>query len=274
MSKRSKPSSHKTDAEPDFHNLPPISERSKASPKKSSPKPPPTQTDREGDDLVTKITKTPWKFDKGKARATNSPPENFESAGTDFGLEDHRPGPSTVNILSVEERALSDACETATTSIILRSASDRSDVSEEERQQRPPPKKRSHPRNDKEGEEPLPKRGRVRKSNGSGQGKHLPGTKLKRQLKKLSPKPRSTGTNGMSRKRVDPLPETSDVERDDVVFRKPDQVSNDEKRSGSCPDRTCSNPNHLRLDSIPPEGIVIRKKNGIVERLLPPVTYA
>lgn len=172
---------------------------------------------------------------------------------------------------------------------IPRVPSDPSDVSEEEWQQKSPPKKRGHPRNNEEGEEPLPKRGRMRKLAGSDQGSHSPRTKPKRQSKVSSLKPRPTGIKGRTRKKVDPLPEASEAETDENFFseidapgsnarqhqrRKLDDVFEDEKRGEPVPHGASSNPDRVRLDSIPPEGIVIRKKNGIVERLLPPATCA
>lgn len=173
---------------------------------------------------------------------------------------------------------------TTTIPLTSRVASNGRDVSDEESQQKPPPQKRGHPRSDEKEEEPLPKRGRMRKSN----GKHSARTEPKRQSKKSSSKARPTGAKGRTRKKVDPPPETSELEREILVSpqtkapksnarrhqqRTLDHVSDDEKQSESGHEEASINPSRVRLDSIPPEGIVIRKKNGIVERLLPPATY-
>lgn len=284
-SKRSKALSCNTDAERDFDNQLPTPQRSKDKSKRSTtkPQPPPTPTSDESDDLAIKSKKAPWKVEKGKVRSMDSPPEIFESAGTDIDLEDSRPGPSNVKLPLAEEKALDDAPLNvrgrSTMPIISRVASDPCDVLEEQ-QQKPPSKKRPYLLNDEEGEEPSPKRGRVRKSNNGDQGKHPAKTKPKRQSKKPPPTP--IGTKGRVIERVDPPPETSDVERDETCsseIRAPGsnprrhqrKLDDDEKRSepGSC--EASSNPNRVRLDSIPPEGIIIRKKYGIVERLLPPV---
>lgn len=256
-------------------------------------KPPPIQTDEESDDLAIKTMKTPWKGDKGKARTMASPRDTFESAGTDSDLADPRPGPSHAKLPSAKEKAVgdthSDAREVTATPIIPRMASDRREASEEEeeeQQQQPPQKKRSYPHNVEGEEEPSLKRGRTRESDGGGQGERSARTKPKRQSKKPPPKP--TGTKGRTRKKVEPLPETSDGERDEAVSSGPEaprsdtrkrqrrklgDMPTDEKPSEPSPDEASSNPSHVRLDSIPPEGIVIRKKNGIVERLLPPMPY-
>ena len=203
-------------------------------------------------------------------------PETFESTGTDVYPEDSRLGPHNVKLLG--GKVPGGASNTPPMTFPRRNAS------EEEQQQKTPLRKRGHPHNDEEGEEPSQKRGRTRKPNGSNHGKHSAGVKPKRQSKKLPPKPRSTGIRGGARKKVDASPQT----RDETVSsgteppgsnawkhrqRKLDRVSDDEKWSEPSLYRANSDPNRVRLDNIPPEGIVIRKKNGIVERLLPPVTY-
>ena len=258
--------------------------------KRSSGKLPQTQTDDESDDLAIKKTKAPRKVNKGKARSTDSLPEIFESAGTDIDLEDSRPGPS--NPLSAEERASSNdppnVHEETTTSILHRVASDRGNASEEEEQQHVPlPKKRGRPRIDEGGGEPPPKRGKIQKSNNDEDDDDLSTTKPRRQSKS-SPKPGPATTKKRTRKEVDLPPDTSDGGRDGLISsetkapgsksRKRQQRKlgdGSDYRERNEPDRAeaSSNPSRVRLDSIPPEGIVIRKKNGIVERLLPPVMY-
>jgi len=208
------------------------------------------------------------------------PPETFESAETDVDPEDSRPGQSNMKPLSVEEKSLRDAppdvYETITTPIISRVISNRGDVSEEER--KPPPKKRGRSRKDKVEEQPPPKRGKTQEAD-DGEVKGSTKSKPKRQAKKLPPKPRSMVAKGRTRKNVEPLPDTSDEEKEE--FATPETTasgSNTQKRQRRKRDKRderdgepSSNPNRVRLDSIPPEGIIIRKENGIVERLLPPV---
>ena len=211
----------------------------------------------------------PKKADKGKARTTESPPETFESAGTD--LEDPYPGPSSTTIPRV--------------------VSNRGDVFEEQEQEdkrKPPPKKRGRPRKDEAEEERPSKRGKTRKADDE-EVKGSTKSKSKRQAKKSSSKPKSTVTKSKTRKRADTLPDMSDVEKEEYIpsetktsgsnarkrqRRTLDDGSSDEKQDeppGG--DEPNLNPDRLRFDSIPPEGVVIRKKNGIVERLLPPVMY-
>jgi len=285
--KPSKSSSRNTDAEDDSDHRPITPEPVQRKVKKSSAKPPPTLTDNESDNLAIKKPKAPKKVDKGKARATQPPPETFEPAGTDVDPEDSRPGQSNMKPLSAEEKSLRDAppdvCETITTPIISRVISNRGDVSEEE--QKPPPKKRGRPRKDKVEDAPPPKRGKTQDA-GDGEVKDSTKSKPKRQAKPSPPKPRSTAIKGRTKKNVDPPPDTSDEEKGEFSppetkapgsnmrkrqRRKLDDGSDDEKRDEPDGDEPSSNPIRVRLDSIPPEGVVIRKQNGIVERLLPPV---
>jgi hypothetical protein len=284
-SKRSKPSSRSADAATDLDNQPIASEPSRIRPKRPYTKPP--QSDDESDDLAIKKKKVPGKAGKGKAKAIDPPSETFESAGTDVDLEGSRPGPSRAIPPPAKDLLLRDAspdvCEATTTPMISPVASDRGDVTKEELQQKPQRKKRGRPRNDEGGEEPPPKRGKI---DGGGGHKEPAKKRSKRQPKSPS-KPRSTATKGRTRKRLDPPPDMSDVERDGSVspetrtsgsnIRKGQQRkfdgSDDEKQGALDRDEASSNQNRVRLDSIPPEGIVIRKKNGIVERLLPPVMY-
>jgi hypothetical protein len=216
-----------------------------------------------------------------------SPPETFESAGTDVDPEDFLPGPTNMKPLSIEETSLRDAPpdahETITTPIISRVVSNRWDVPEEERKL--PPKKRGRPRKGEGEGEPPPKRGKMRKVGDDGEGEGSTKPKSKRQTEKSSPKPKSTATRGRTRKEADPPPDTGDEEKGESTFpetkasrsgtrkrqqRTPDG-SDDEKQDEPDGDEPWVDPNRVRLDSIPPEGVVIRRKNGIVERLLPPV---
>jgi hypothetical protein len=284
----SKASSPNIDLEDDFDDRPITPEPVQRKLKKSSVKPLPTKTDDESDDLAIKKTKAPKQVNKGRARATESPPETFESAGTDGDLEDPRSRPSNMNPLSVEEKSLRDAPpgvhKTTTMPIISQVVSNRGDVSEEE--QKPPLKKRGRPRKDKGEEEPPPKRGKVQKVDDGAEGKGSTKSKPKRQAKKSSPKPKSTATKGRTRKKVDPPPDTGDEGKEEYVppettasgsntrkrqRRTLDDGLDDEKWDEPDDDEPTLYPNRVRLDSIPPEGVVIRKKNGIVERLLPPV---
>ena len=263
----SKASSHNTDKEDDSDDRPTIPKPAQRKLKKSSAKLPPAQTDDESDDLAIKGTKVPKRVDKGKARTTESPPETFESAGTDVDLDDSRPGPSNMKPLSAEEESLRDVPpdvhEATTVPIISRAAFNLRDASDGEQQQKPPQKKRGRPRKDEgEGEPPS-----------------------KKQARKPPPKPKPTATKGRARKKVDP--HTSDEEGEGNVFtgtkesgpsarkrqRRTPDGSDDEERDKQDGDRSGSNPNRVRLDSIPPEGVIIRQGNGIVEMLLPPVMY-
>lgn len=283
--KKPKPSkgvSRNTDVKDDFDYQPTTPEPTQKKLKKSSSRPLPTQTDDESDDLAIKKPKASKKVDKGKARATESPPETFESAGTDvdIGEGDSRPGPSNAKLLPTEERALrvalSDMHETST-SIISPVVSNQEDASEE---LKPRPEKRGLPRKDEVEEGPPSKRGKTQ--NGSAK------SKSKLQAETLSPKPKSTVARGRKEK-PDSSTYTSDAERGGYTSleaetsgskrrkhrrRTLDDGSGDEKR-GDPPDDDGphSNLNRVRLDSIPPEGVIIRKKNGIVEKLLPPVMY-
>lgn len=252
---------------------------------KSSAKPRPTQTDDESDDIAIKAPKN---ADKGKARAMESPPETFESAGTDVDPEEFRLRPPNMKPLSIEETVLRDvppdAHETIITPIISRVVSNRWDVSEEER--KPPPKKRGRPRKGEGEGGPPPKRGKMWKVDDDGEGYGSTKSKPKRQTKKSSPKSKSTATKGRTRKETDPSPDTSDEEKGEPAIpetkasgsgtgkrqqRTLDDGSDDEKRDKPDGDESWLDPNRVRLDNIPPEGVVIRRKNGIVERLLPPV---
>ena len=282
--KLSKASSRNADTEDGFTDRPTTPEPTQRKPKTSSTKPAPTQTDDESDDLAIKKPRAPKKVDKGKARELESPPETFESAGTDVDMEESRPGPSNIKPLSAEVKPLRDALPdlygAITTPIISRVVSN---VSGE---QKLPPKKRGRPRKDK-AEEPPPKRGKMQKKD-DGEVKGSTKSKPERQAKTSSLKPKSTITKGRTRKKVDLPPEVSDVEKEEYVppdteasgsntrkrQRRPlDDAFDDERQNESDDKEQNSNPNRVRLDSIPPEGLVIRKKNGIVERLLPPVMY-
>lgn len=249
--------SRKIDLEDDTDNRSTTPEPTQRKLKNSSSKLLPTQTDDESDDLAIKKPKAPNKVDKEKARAIESPPETFESAGTDVDLEDPHPGSSN-----------------------LKTASNRWDASEGAGEQKPLPKKRGRPRKgDVEGE-PPPKRGKTQKVDDS-EAKGSTKSKPKRQAKKV--------TKGRARKEVYPSPDASDAEKEPHVpsetktsgsntrkrqRRTPDDSPSDEKQDESPDsDQSNSNPSRVRLDSIPPEGVVIRKKNGIAEILLPPVMY-
>jgi hypothetical protein len=114
-------------------------------------------------------------------------------------------------------------------------------------------------------------------------------SKSRRQAKKPSSKPKSTVTEGRTMKKEDAPPDMNDSEKEEYIppetktsgsntrkrqRRTLDDRSSDEKQDEPPDgDEPNPNPNRVRLDSIPPEGVVIRKKNGIVERLLPPVMY-
>ena len=257
--KASKTSSRITDREDDTDDRPTIPKPAQRKLKKPSAKPPPTQTDDESDDLAIKGTKAPRKIDKGKARATESPPETFEYAGTDVDLEDSRSGPSNMKPLSAEERSLRDvppdAYETSTIPIISRAAFDRGDTSDEEQKPKPPPKKRGRPRKDEGEGEPPPKRGKVQGASDVGDDEDSTRPKPKKQAKKPPSKIKSTVTKGRTRKKA------------------PDDGSDEKEEDEQDGDGPASNPNRVRLDTIPPGGVVIRRGNGIVERLLPPVMY-
>jgi len=286
----SKPSLRSTDAGDNLDNEPIARKPTQRKLTKSSAKLPPTQTDGESDDLAIKKTKSTKKVDKGKARATEPPPETSESPGTDVDLEDSRIGPSNMKPLSTEEKSLRDAppdvYETIELPIISRVVSNRDAFEEKER--KPSPKKRGRPGKDDGEEAPLSKRGRVRKVDGGGEDKDSVGSKPRRHAKKSPPKLQSTATKGRTRKKVDPPPDMSDKEKEDNVSpgtkasgsnvrqrqqRELDDGSEGEKQDEPDGNESDSHPNRVRLDSIPPEGIVIRKKNGIVEKLLPPVMY-
>ena len=288
--KLSKASSLNTDGEDDLGNRPTTPEPAQRKPKKPSAKPLPIQTDDESDDFAIKKTKAPKRVEKGKARETESPPETFESAGTDVDLEASRPGPSNMKPLSAEEKSLRDAppdaYQTIASPIISRVAPDRRDSSEE-KEEKPPPKKRGRPRKE-EGEGPPPKRGKVQKVDKGGDDKGSTKSKTKGKAKNSSPKPKSTTAKGKARKKVDPPVDTSDEEKEGSVppgtkasgsntrkrqRRTLDDGSDDEKRGEPDGDESSSYPTRVRLDSIPPEGVIIRKKNGIVEKLLPPTMY-
>jgi len=285
--KPSRASSRNTDSD-DRPIIPkPVQRKSK----KSSAKPPPTQTDDDSDDLAIKKTKGSGKIDKGKARATESPPETFESAGTDADPEDSRPGPSNMKPLLAEEKALRDippeVYETTTTPVISRVAFTRGDTSDEEQKLKPPPKKRGRPRNDGGEGGPSSKRGKIQGASDGGDNEDPPKSKPKKPAKKPQQKPPPATTKGRTRKKADPPPDTSDEGEGGILSgsepsgsatrkrrrRTHSDGSDDEERDEQDGDRSSSNPNRVRLDSIPPEGVVIRKKNGIVERLLPPAMY-
>lgn len=240
--------------------------------------------------MAIKKVKAPRKVDNGKARAIESPPKTFESAGTDVDLEDPRRELSSMKPLSTEENSLRDAYpdvrETITAPIISRVASDRRNVCEEQEEQKPRPKKRGRPHKDEVGEEPPAKRGKTQKADDSevnGSAKSKP----KRQAKKPSPKPKSTITKGRTRKKADTPPEMSNTEKEEPTpsetkvsgsrkrqWQGLDDGSGEEKRDEPPDgDEPTFNLNRVRLDSIPPEGLIIRKKNGIVEKLLPLVMY-
>jgi len=244
----------------------------------------PTQTGGESDDLAIEKKKVPKKVDKGKVRATESPPETFESTGTD--LEDPHPGLSSMKPDSVEGKSSRDAPPNVHGTITI-PITPRWDVSEEEEEeQKPPLKKRGRPCKDGV-EEPPPKRGKTQKAN-DGEVKGSTKSKSKRQ-KKPSSQPKSTVTKSRTKKKTDTPPDMSDVEKGEYIppetemsgsntwkrqRRTFDDGFSDEKQDEP-PDGDEPNPNpgRVRLDSIPPEGVVIRRKNGIVERLLPPVMY-
>lgn len=231
----------------------------------------------------------PGRVDKGKTREIESPPETFESAGTDVDLEDSRPGPSNTKPLSAEEKSLRDAPPDVypkiTTPIISRVAPNQRDSSEEEQEKKPPQKKRGRPRKG-EGGEPPPKRGRMLKVDDADEDSSK--SNPRRQIKKPPSKPRSTTTKGRARKKTDPSPDTGDEGRERSTLpetkasasntrkrqqRALDDGSDDEELDEPDSNESGSYPNRVRLDSIPPEGVIIRKKNGIVEKLLPPVVY-
>lgn len=271
--KLSKASSYNTGVEDDSDNQPATPEPAQHKLKRPSTKPSPTQPD-ESDDLAIKKTAVSKKAGKEKAKVAESPPETFESAGTD--LEDPRPGLSSTNPPSTGEKPLRDVHETIITPVVPRNWGD---VSEEEK---PPPKKRRRPRKDEVGEEPPPKRGKA----DDGEAKGLTKSKSKQQAKRSPSKPGPTATKSR-RKKADTQPDTNDAEKEEHVppetktsgsntrkrqRRTLDDGSSDETRDEP-PDSDELNPNRVRLDSIPPEGVVIRKKNGIVERLLPLVMY-
>jgi len=276
----SKASSYNASIGDDSDNRPIAPEPAQGKLKRSSLKPPPTHSDDESDDLAIKKTEVPKKAGKGRAKVTESPPETFESAGTD--LEDPHPGLSSTKPPSTGEKTW-DVHETITAPIIPRN---QGDVSEEERQQqKPPPKKRRRPRKDEGGEEPPSKRGKTQKAD-DGEVKGLAKSKSKQQAKRSPSRPGLAAT-GSRRKKADTQPDTNDAEKEKCVpsetktsgsntrkrqRRTLDDGSCDEKRD-ELPDGDELNPNRVRLDNIPPEGVVIRKKNGIVERLLPPVMY-
>lgn len=224
--------------------------------KKSVPKPPTIQTGDESDELAIKKTKGPRKVDKGKTRVIESPPETFESAGTDVDLENPRPGSSN-----------------------MKPPSDQVDISEveEERERKPLPKKRGRPHKGEVEEEPPSKRGKTQKMDGN-EVKGSTKSKSKRQAKKVT----------KMRKEADPSLDTSDIEEEAHLpsetktpasdTRKPQRRTLDDpsdEKQDEFPDgeELGLNLNRVRLDSIPPEGVVIRKKNGITEILLPPVMY-
>lgn len=272
--KVSKASSYNTGVEDDSDNRPATPEPVQHKLRRPSTKPSPTQPD-ESDDPVIKKTEVSKKTGKEKAKAAEPPPETFESAGTD--LEDPHPGLSSANPPSTEGKPLRDVHETITTPVVLRS---RGDVSE-----KPPPKKRRRPRKDEVGEEPPPKRGKTQKAD-DGEAKDLTKSKSKQQAKRSPSEPGPTATKSR-RKKTDTQPDTNDAEKEEHALpetktsgsntrkrqrRTLDDGSSDETRYEP-PDSDELNPNRVRLDSIPPEGVVIRKKNGIVERLLPLVMY-
>ena len=281
--KLSKASLHNVDVGDDSDNRPTTPELAQRKLTKSSPKLSPTQTDGESDDLAIEKKKVPKKVDKGKIRAKESPPETFESAGTD--QEDPHPGLSSVKPHSAKGKSLRDTPpnvqETITAPI-----TPRGDVSEEEKEQKPPPRKRGRPREDGV-EKPPPKKRKTQKAN-DGEVKGSAKSKSKRQAKKSSPMPKSTVIKSRTKK-ADTPPDMSDVEKEEYISpenetsgsntrkrqrRTLDDESSDEKEDEPPDDdEPNQNPGRVRLDSIPPEGVVIRKKNGIVERLLPPVMY-
>ena len=285
-SKPSKPPSRNVEVETDLDNQSTTSEPSKAKAKKSSAKLMSTQTDDESDDLAIKKTKVPRKVDKGEAWVVDSSLGTFESAGIDVDLYDSPTGPSNVKLpppgKKVSRDDSLDARKTVATQVTPPAVS-----GEEERQRTFPLGKRGRSRND-EGEEPPRKRGKKRKSDG-GEGDNPAKVKPRRRAKGSPSDQRSTTAEGKSRKKTNPLPDTSDVEGEELVQwetgsparsnnrkrhqRKLNGGFDDEKRDGPDRDDVSLNPNRVRLDSIPPEGIVIRKKNGIVEKLLPPAMY-
>ena len=278
--KPSKDLSRNTDVEDDFDHQPTTPEPARKRLKKSSSRPLPTQTDDESDDLAIKKPKASKKADKGKARATESPPETFESAGTDVDMEDSRPGPSSLKLLPTEEQSLCAALSGmhgTPTPIMSSVTSNRGDTSGESKSR---PAKRGLPRKGGVEEGPPLKRGKVQRGSAK--------PKSKRQAKGSSPKPKSTVAKGR-REDADPSPDMNDAEKEEDISleakpsgsnrrkhqrRTLDDGSRDEKRNDFLDgDRPNSDLNRVRLDSIPPEGVIIRKKNGIVEKLLPPVMY-
>lgn len=289
--KLSRASSRNTDREDDSDGRPTIPKPTRRKLKDSSAKPPPTQTDDESDDLAIKKTKVSGRGDKGKARATESPPETFESAGTDVDVEDSRPGPSNMKPLSPEEKSLRDippdVYETTTTPVISRVAFDRGDTSDEEQKQKPPPKKRGRPRKDGGEGEPPPKRGKIQGVSDGDDDNGPPKSEPKKQAKKPTQKPKPMTAKGRTRKKADPPPDISDEGEGGIPTgpepsgsdtrkrrrRVLNDGSDDEERDEQDGEKSSSNPNRVRLDSIPPEGMIIRQKNGIVERLLPLVMY-
>ncbi|KAF9649739.1 hypothetical protein BDM02DRAFT_3268542 [Thelephora ganbajun] len=290
--KLSKAPLRNTDVEGDFDDRPITPSPVQRKFKTSSTKLQPTKTNDESDGVAIKKAKTTKKVNRRKARATEPPLETFESTGSDVDLGGSLPGPSNLRHLSAEEKSLGDAPpdmdEKATTPGISRVVPNRRDGSEEEQQQqhrKPLPKKRGRPHKDEGEEGPPPKRGKTQKADNGGEGNDSARPKPKRQAKS-PPKPESAATKGKTKKKADPPPDMSDVEKEESLptetkasgsntrkrqRREPDDRSENEKRDEPDGDEPSSKPNRVRLDSIPPEGMVIRKKNGIVERLLPPV---
>ena len=190
--------------------------------------------------------------------------------------------------LSAEEKSLRDAppdlYQMIAPPIISRMVSDRGDVSSEKRK---PPKKRGRPRKDEGEEGRLPKRGKVQEIDDGSEDKGSSKPKPKRRTKGSSPKPKLATTKGKTKKKADPPPGTDDEGKEGSILpeseasgsstrkRQRRTLDNEpyEERDEPDGDESGSNPNRVRLDSIPPEGVIIRRKNGIVERLLPPATY-
>lgn len=290
-----KVSSHGTHTEDDLDDRPITPEPVQRRSKKLSAKPPPTQTDDENDGLAIKGAKAAKTADKGKTRTMEDSPEIFGCAGTDVDLGDSRPGPSKMKLLSAEEKALRDAppdvYETVVAPIISRVAFDGGDISgddeQEQQQRKPPPKKRGRPRKDKVEGEPLSKRGKRQGVDGGGEVNGPTKSKPKQQAKTSSPKPKSTATKERTRKKANPPSDTADEGKERGILsdtepsgsntrkrqrRTSEDGSYDEKADGPDGDEPDPYPNRVRLDSIPPEGVVLRRKNGIVEKLLPPAT--
>ena len=133
----------------------------------------------------------------------------------------------------------------------------------------------------------MPKRGKVQEIDDGSEDKGSSEPKPKRRTKEPSPKPKSATTKGKTKKKADPPPDTDDEGKEGSILQESEasgsntrkrqrQILDDEpyeERDEPDGDESSSNLSRVRLDSIPPEGVIIRRKNGIVEKLLPPAMY-